>query len=551
MTQFLKSLFKYPFKKEVLRRNYYAMKGYRILRKDGRLADLHSLKSQIIKSLQTYCLIDKNFKIDLVSNKDLQYGFVQYSVLTFCEKKLTYSLLHSVGSSRKVVLNVPPQVLSLCTINGWRVNIFLSKINWTFNAYKFFFYGIYKFMITLWRSIFCGINRESVVKYVSYPDLNQENLPNPTLNKSYDILTWFIDSNDQLADISEIEHPNYLAGKIFYKSKTILGRRDILPHFTKASEYLLYLKSSTLHILIAAWRLLFGDWRRAILLSQLIDASRAHALDEKKIAAYYFFNNNSAAYRPLWSYVFQRRGAKVIFYFYSFNNESYTSDSKFSISHIWKNMNWSYYLIWSEFQISFFNRSIGFIPEYKIVGPITSISCSPSSNLEKNLIEDNQLKVAVFDIVPYRDSFYAGFALDHDYLTPINVCKFLSDIVSISKENNVLLYVKKKKNTKHSHKKYLSFYDSLCKLKNVVIVDAGVAAQELISHCDATISYPFTSTALMGQVNGIESIYYDATSTINSDIPCKYDVQLVSGLENLDLWFKKLKGMKNVNKQNP
>lgn len=543
MIKFLKSQFKDSIKRVVLRRNYYAMRGYRILKNQNRLADLDLLKSQSIESLQKYFLTDKTFKVDLVSNSNLQYGFVQYLAMTFCEKKLTYSLLRSVGSSKKVVLSVPPQVLTLCIINGWRVNILLSRIVWLFNIVKYFFYGIYKFIVTLWSSTFSRLNREAAgVKYVSYPDLNEDNLPNLRLNKSYDILTWFIDSHDELVDISEIQHPNYLAGEFLYRGKVILGCRDILPYFTKVPEYLLYVKSSMAHILLAAWRLLFGDWRRAILLSQVIDASRACALDNKKIATHYFFNNNSAAYRPLWSYVFECRGAKVIFYFYSFNNESYISGSKFSISHIWKNINWTYYLIWSEAQISFFRRSIGFIPKYKIVGPITSISCAPSSNLKVNLVEDSRLKVAVFDIVPYRDSFYAGFALDHDYLTPINVCKFLSDIFSLSKNNDVLLYVKKKKNSKHSHKKYLSFYDSLSKLKNVVIIDAGVAACELISHCDATISYPFTSTALIGQISGVQSIYYDATSTISSDIPCGYGVQLVSGLDNLDLWFKKLKG---------
>lgn len=545
MRELAKTIFKNPFKKILLRRNYYAMKGYRILKKENRLAELDLLKSQIIDSLNKFFQIDKSFKVDLIKDVDLQCGFLQYSIMTFCEKKLTYSLLYSVGSSRKVVLTVPPQVLNLYVSSGWNVNIFLSKILWFFNLIKYFLYGIYKFTATLWHSLFYGFIRNSGGGYAVFPDLNQDNLPDLNLTKSYDILTWFIDSYDDLAGVSKIYHPN-MVNDFFYKGKSIVGRRDPLPYFTKVSEYFSFLYLSVSHIFFAIYHMLFGDWRRTILLSQVIDAIRAYALDEKKLGGHYLFNNNSAAYRPIWSYVLQARDIKIIFYFYSFNNESYTVDTKFSISHIWKNINWPYYLIWSSVQLSFFTRSIGFSPKYRIVGPITSISSAPPSNLV-NQIRDERLKVAVFDIAPYRDSFYAGFALNHDYLTATSICKFLEHILTISNDNNALLYIKKKKNTKYAHKKYLHFYDTLAKFDNVVIVDAGVAAQELIDYCDVTISYPFTSTALMAKISGLESIYYDATSTISKDIPCRYDVELVSGLADLDLWFKKIR-VKDVRK---
>ena len=45
-------------------------------------------------------------------------------------------------------------------------------------------------------------------------------------------------------------------------------------------------------------------------------------------------------------------------------------------------------------------------------------------------------------------------------------------------------------------------------------IDSSVSARRLIEECDAIISMPFTSTAIIGKELGKPSIFYDASASI-------------------------------------
>ena len=74
-------------------------------------------------------------------------------------------------------------------------------------------------------------------------------------------------------------------------------------------------------------------------------------------------------------------------------------------------------------------------------------------------------------------------------------------------------------------------------------VDTNISAARLIEYCDAVISMPFTSTAIIGKELGKPSIYYDAFGMIKQQ---KYHgIPVLKTKNDLKSWYNSL-NKKNV-----
>ena len=62
---------------------------------------------------------------------------------------------------------------------------------------------------------------------------------------------------------------------------------------------------------------MMGKWWKAMLLNEFIDAKRFDYVERGQIANQYLFYNSITFYRPVWTYFAEKKGAKIISYFYS------------------------------------------------------------------------------------------------------------------------------------------------------------------------------------------------------------------------------------------
>ena len=278
-------------------------------------------------------------------------------------------------------------------------------------------------------------------------------------------------------------------------------------------------------------------WWNLLLFSQAVDARKIKYASINCIPLDSLFNNQGHLYRPLWTYEAENRGARILFYFYSCNNEVFKTSSGYSeIPNGWDLTNWPLYLVWDEYNNNFVKRIIGSNSNTEIVGPIWF------SGLNKKIPNPQGKIISVFDVVPRRSSLYAEFLMGTDYYIPEIVNQFFEDICDVLGEKAFIFYKKKRSIGKNEHRKYTNSIFRLQKKypNKFVSVDPDIAALELIKKSYAVISLPFTSTAIIAKEYGKTSIYYDPSGIIKKEDRAAHGIVILTGKKELTDWIKKI-----------
>lgn len=147
--------------------------------------------------------------------------------------------------------------------------------------------------------------------------------------------------------------------------------------------------------------------------------------------------------------------------------------------------------------------------------------------------------MAVFDVQPHRRATKFAFSTIGD-LTPDNPRpenQFLVDIDGALQEHQVTFVHKRKRPIgRLIDKKYSALVRRLAKTDGVIAIDPSTSPIRVIEGCSAVISYPFTSTAILGREQGKPSIYYDPLGLIQKDDRGAHGIEVLSGIDELREW---------------
>jgi len=140
-----------------------------------------------------------------------------------------------------------------------------------------------------------------------------------------------------------------------------------------------------------------------------------------------------------------------------------------------------------------------------------------------------------------RDSFYQTLGLEFDYYTPNVANHFLLDIRdALINIDSHMAHKRKRDIGNLSHPHYRLALKSLETSTNYFMVDPDISAIALIEKCDAVISMPFTSTALLGREANKPSIYYDPFGLLQKDDPAAHGINIIQGRDELGNWLANL-----------
>ena len=197
-------------------------------------------------------------------------------------------------------------------------------------------------------------------------------------------------------------------------------------------------------------------------------------------------------------------------------------------------MCWPRYLVWDRRQIELLINATDTASVAEVVGPIW-FSDAP---VKRPMLKPNTF--AVFDVQPKRYSLYAERAFDFDYYIPEVAEKFLFDIAKACMELKCQMAFKQKRSLgKDVHPYYRRHtLKEIETSERFTEVDSELSADFLIEHCDASISIPFTSTALIGVHFDKPSIYYDPTCELQADDPAAHGVRIIQGYSDLIVWMR-------------
>ena len=513
------------------------MRGYRYLKKSNRLSCITAIKQEL--TVQTFKLPPEFFSSTLMG-ACLHSGEVvlrQYLLLRIGGIDLNQALLTSAGEpGARVVFPMPSQWRDVVERHGFVVNRFRSALRWQLFVLKLWMLGVAKATRIL-------LDRESTVSldfdmpYAYFADLVPSNLPREVEGtKSKSIISWYLDWQGRSAEIKSLHHSVAATHCREVEGYEVVMQRGPLPSLSSSRERVQFFLWITIASMLAAFDILRGRWWHAVLLNQAALAAQGRIVQTESLAKEYLFHNSSWIYRPMWTYETQKSGSSILFYFYSTNIQFFNKASRcLPAPYGWKASNWPQYLVWDQYQVDFLRTAVGDSPEISVVGEIW-FEDHPTGEL---CMSDNT--VAVFDIQPHRDSRYQALALEYEYYVPDTAVQFLADIHAVVSELKLDMAFKKKREiNKVAHPRYRNLLESLEGEPYITFVSPADSASRLIEKCFAVISMPFTSTALLGHLQGKPSIYYDPNGGVLKGDFAAHGIEIVIGKDELRAWFLKV-----------
>lgn len=370
-------------------------------------------------------------------------------------------------------------------------------------------------------------------KHVYFFDLRPENLPQSSMGKSRDVISWYLQSSQKLRDIESIMHSAVGAPSQSLSGITIDYQPSALSNIIGYKSVIKYGFWAQKALLISIIDMLRGRWWHALLLNQAAISAQARLVPQNTLAEDYLFHNSNWIYRPMWTYEVEKRGANVTFYFYSTNCESFKKKNTITaFPYGWSAMSWPRYLVWDNYQESFVRSAVGLKANVSIVGNIWF------SASDKTALPMRGDTVAVFDVQPLRSSLYKGLGLGYEYYTPELAINFIKEVKQVLDQLGLVLALKRKREIGNlMDKQYRRFLQKLEEETNVLLLDPGIAANDLIEKCCAVISVPFTSTAIIGESFGKPSVYYDPSRLLDEEDQGAHGIRVIQDPVSLHDWL--------------
>ena len=462
---------------------------------------------------------------------DLELASRQYYLNLFGGLRLEAQILIALGKNRPIrFFPLHRQFIPILRAQGIKVSFFWTQISFFIIMLGLWVRGFYRFLNFSFRPHGVSLEDTQGEPYIYFDKLSVNNLPDfyPD-GSSYDIITWYI--NKMQPAEKKVCHNVKNITAIDYKGHNISAINSPLPIPKNTFRFLV----TSLGMQISALLDLFsGKWWNAMLMNEMIEANRFDYIDNQLIAKQYLFYNSITFYRPLWTYKAEEKGASIISYFYSTSETIMPPEGEEENSQYVELMNWPEVWVWDDFQKKLFENIFIYPSNTKIVGPIHF------GGRAIEIKKSTRLKVAIFDSPPFNIGAYFGFSTSNGLgLNEGQVHKdFLNDIVEVFEKFNVEFYFKPKR----QRNKNLEVESYLATLKkhqcknNFHILNGDIAASYVIENSDIVISFPFTSTGVIGNVLDKFSLYYDPTGKVSKEDKARHDLPLLSKKSELNNW---------------
>jgi len=312
--------------------------------------------------------------------------------------------------------------------------------------------------------------------------------------------------------------------------------RWALPRVTISKRKIMFVAASLLNAATSLLGMLVGRWWMGCLLREVVWHDYASLLPASMLAREYLFEvANSGLHRPLWSYLAEARGARIVLAYYGANvlTFSYGRAPEAVVGNGDCLTTWPEYVVMSEDQAA----AIATLRKT----PFKYTVCPTVGHNDDGMpIPDLGRKptVSVFDVVPsrIRRRAMSGIVF-HFYSAP--VCRrFLEDIEAAAETFGFTVALKSKRdNAKIDDPSYTALKAKLYRQGTTLYIPTTIAPQRLIEATNMTISMPFTSTANIAKGLGKPSIFYDPSGTLAAVCPRLHDVDIISGRDALFAWF--------------
>lgn len=507
--------------------------AYKILEQKKKIEKIYEIK-EILQHLQiSETKIENSFTYyDLDINLSLKQFIYSKLINT---PYFTSKLMFAMAYNEKFYFPIPRIYLDeICKFT--KVNFFKSKI---LLILSLTFYLIYQFFFIIKNIIYFSFSKKTYNNKIflnSIPDLYSDITGEI---KNYDFFKWVIDYFKLNSKVNFFHNNKLLINKKISLTKfdyKIFFLKNPFINFYEFSNLKFYFKAflKTLYLTIKIF--FVNKLEFLFLIKEIFFFYFLKELPNHFFYNYCLFNNSNMVYRPLWTYVNEKKNkGSVILYFYSTNMMPLLQEidkKKYFEVYGYSLQSWPAYIAWNEFQKDWLKSNI----------TNNSIFCResliPFSGKHVRL-EKKKKTITIFDVPPKRTGIY--YLLNNPYnIYTIEYCqKFLKDILDSIPENyssSIDLILKLKKDYNNIHHNYRTLIDSLSNNKKIRLIK-DISPESIIEISDATISIPFTSPAISSFNKNKETIYYDPSGQLTKENCLEKRVNLISSKDNLEKWL--------------
>ena len=518
-------------KKKHFRRNLAGLRGAKILRDQNDPYHVLNIASDLTKI--NLKLKNSDFPNILVGSHANIGEILLRQIFLSSFLKLSTIIMQSIGSRKPIKYPLPiPWLKYICNSeHNIPVSFFTCRVLLIAASFKKIFIGLRQFLAFFTKE---KNPVDTNFPYIMFLNLNANNLPRPKGHTSYDIISWYNKSSIRKQNIKTIcaqvgkqRTPN--------TDNNLIIHHALFPKLDNFRQYLYFLLKGIQAFIVAIIGVLMGKWWYGYLYNESVKLHYVDSLLNEALAEDYLLHHSNWFYKPLWCYEAEDKGSNVILYFYSTNFENILyNDYKMKEDHGLRIMTWNNFIVWDQEQENFFKR---FCPN----ATFTQTGYLDFSGIEYIVgAKDPVKRLAVFDVTPSRPVCFSriGFAMAPYYSEELNL-KFLEDIIKVFYNDKWEVLWKQKRKVDRTRISEAFNQKQLNLVKNkVTIIDPIVSSRSILLVSDAVISIPFTSTGIIGKVNGVPSVYYDPSGKVKLDK--SHDISVLKNKNELSLWKSSL-----------
>lgn len=514
-----------------------SMRGYRELKRQENLSRIASIRIDIGKVI--FSFTSKNINETIFFNKEIKpdVAIKQYLLSKYLlDRNLNLKILASVKSKDKFfTISLPKEWRVILALNGIKIRETQSEVIWRLRVFTSWGRSVIGIILYLVMSLAKVSKKAAILKNETayFEGLSNKCLPQfGGDGQSYDVVSWYLQWENRNKNVECIQHNVVGLSDTEVNGVKVTPNAHLVPLAPNISLVLYFFVWSLSAASKAFIDLLCGRWWNVVLLGESFKAKVIQKLPVDALAKDYLFQSNWI-YRPLWTYIAEVRGSRVLFYFYSTNSEGVKTKSGYKpVDFDWRSMTWSHYLVWDTFQADFLRQVIPICQHIEVVGPIWF------QNSDKDMPVVQPKSIAVFDIQPVRHSAYHVLGAPMEYYVPQNCIRFMREIYLVARESGYqLVWKRKRKIGKMLHPEFMSFIREFENLDGVVTVDEEISAVRVIKATELHISMPFTSTAILGKSMNKRGCYYDPSGNLFSDDKGAHGIKIISGITELKKWI--------------
>ena len=467
-------------------------------------------------------------------NTPKQICFHQFLVYRLINFDFNIAILSAINHpKKKVYFPLPSLWREILRKKGFRVPAFYNAIAWINFNIKWYFVGIATGILEFFR-ILNRIKIKDNENTAFFENLYPSNLVQSKDKNAQTILDWFCLQEESKA-IHAIYHSCKDSTDYKINNKKVIYKDSAIPPIDSFSKFFQFFYWFLVKSVVAIFNL-----QNRLLLKQQIFDKLLKISSNKQLHKYYLFHNSGHLLRPLWTYEAEKKGSNIVFYFYSTNVSSFkVKDKAFIQDFQWQVVSWSSYWVWNKGQADFLKSNV--LGQFK-----TTIKGIIPFSISNKAFDLSQFKskpfLLIFDVQPINENLYTSLAPSVDFYSSTNMITFLEWIDQLAIKNNINIVIKRKRESPHISKDYI---DKLKALKQTHLWDEVSPTIDTIYACKslsplASISIPYTSTAVISKKYNIPTVYLDPTKMLDPDFKINNGIPLASSKEELFKWFESI-----------